>query len=83
MKNPEKRLGGGKEDAEEVKRHPFYASVNWQEVYDRKVSIKNISTLYFVWEDQRQKQYYAGVIIIFYSLSDICQTMLLMVGCSR
>ena len=38
IKNPEKRLGGGREDAEEVKRHPFYASVNWQEVYDRKVS---------------------------------------------
>ena len=38
VKNPEKRLGGGREDAEEVKRHPFYASVNWQDVYDRKVS---------------------------------------------
>ena len=38
IKNPEKRLGGGREDAEEVKRHPFYASINWQEVYDRKVS---------------------------------------------
>ena len=38
VKNPENRLGGGKEDAEEVKRHPFFASVNWQDVYDRKVS---------------------------------------------
>ena len=38
VKNPERRLGGGREDAEEVKRHAFYASVNWQEVYDRKVS---------------------------------------------
>ena len=42
MKNPEKRLGGGKEDAEEVKRHPFFASVNWQEVYDRKVSTQEL-----------------------------------------
>lgn len=37
VKNPERRLGGGREDAEEVKRHAFYASVNWQDVYDRKV----------------------------------------------
>ena len=38
VKNPERRLGGGREDAEEVKRHAFYASVNWQDVYDKKVS---------------------------------------------
>ena len=37
VKNPERRLGGGREDAEEVKRHAFYASVNWQDVYDKKV----------------------------------------------
>jgi len=33
VKNPDRRLGVGHEDAEEVKRHPFYASVNWQDVF--------------------------------------------------
>jgi len=37
VKNPDRCLGGGREDAEEVKRHPFYASVNWQDVFDKKV----------------------------------------------
>ena len=40
-KNPDKRLGGGPEDAEEVKRHPFYASMNWQDLFNKKVSDNN------------------------------------------
>ena len=40
-KDPNKRLGGGPEDAEEVKRHPFYASMNWQDLFDKKVSVNN------------------------------------------
>ena len=31
------RLGGGVKDAEEVKAHPFFGSINFQELYDRKV----------------------------------------------
>lgn len=38
IKIPDRRLGGGREDAEEVKRHPFFASVNWQDVFERKIT---------------------------------------------
>ena len=31
------RLGGGETDAEEVKKHVFFESVDWQELYDKKV----------------------------------------------
>jgi len=30
---PERRLGGGKNGAEEVKRHPFFDGIDWQMVY--------------------------------------------------
>lgn len=28
-RNPEKRLGAGEEDAEEIKRHKFFADIDW------------------------------------------------------
>jgi len=31
------RLGGGPDDAKEIMRHSFFAGVNWQDVYDKKV----------------------------------------------
>ena len=31
------RLGGGETDAEEVKKHPFFEHISWQELYDKKV----------------------------------------------
>jgi len=34
-RNPEKRLGSGIEDAKEIKRHPFFRNVNWNDVYNR------------------------------------------------
>lgn len=33
------RLGGGPDDAKEIMRHSFFAGVNWQDVYDKKVCI--------------------------------------------
>ncbi|CRH02885.1 rac-beta serine/threonine protein kinase, putative [Plasmodium relictum] len=36
-KNPNKRLGSGVTDAEEIKRHPFFKSVNWDDVLNKKV----------------------------------------------
>lgn len=33
------RLGGGPDDAKEIMRHSFFAGVNWQDVYDKKVSL--------------------------------------------
>ncbi|KAG0261804.1 Serine/threonine kinase [Mortierella polycephala] len=36
-RDPEKRLGSGKTDAEEIRRHPFFKGVNWQDILDKKV----------------------------------------------
>ena len=35
-KNPTKRLGAGKKDSEELKSHPFFSGVNWENVLSRK-----------------------------------------------
>lgn len=35
-KNPSKRLGAGKKDAEELKSHAFFEGVNWSDVLERK-----------------------------------------------
>lgn len=32
MRDPKDRLGSGEDDAEELKRHPFFAGVNWAEL---------------------------------------------------
>ena len=29
QRNPEKRLGGGESDAEELKQHPFFKGIDW------------------------------------------------------
>ncbi|KAI8973365.1 hypothetical protein BDF20DRAFT_837315 [Mycotypha africana] len=36
-RNPEKRLGGGKGDAQEVKGHSFFAGVNWDDMLAKRV----------------------------------------------
>eukprot|EP00057_Strongylocentrotus_purpuratus_P019024 XP_011673498.1 PREDICTED: RAC-gamma serine/threonine-protein kinase isoform X2 [Strongylocentrotus purpuratus] len=36
-KNPKKRLGCGPDDAKEIMRHPFFATINWEDLYERKV----------------------------------------------
>jgi len=30
QKNPTKRLGSGKRDAEEIKAHPFFKNIDWK-----------------------------------------------------
>ncbi|XP_036133461.1 RAC-gamma serine/threonine-protein kinase isoform X2 [Molossus molossus] len=37
IKDPNKRLGGGPDDAKEIMRHSFFSGVNWQDVYDKKL----------------------------------------------
>ena len=37
VKDPRKRLGGGPLDAEEVKRHKFFTSINWDDLLKRNI----------------------------------------------
>jgi ribosomal protein S6 kinase alpha-5 len=37
VKDPRKRLGGGKDDAEELKRHPFLKGIKWSELIQKKI----------------------------------------------
>lgn len=36
-REPTKRLGAGKTDSEEIKTHPWFSVLNWQDVYERKL----------------------------------------------
>ncbi|XP_022083041.1 RAC-gamma serine/threonine-protein kinase-like isoform X2 [Acanthaster planci] len=36
-KDPAKRLGGGPQDAQEIMEHPFFASINWEDLYNKKI----------------------------------------------
>ncbi|KAJ7986667.1 hypothetical protein DPEC_G00342260 [Dallia pectoralis] len=36
-RNPERRLGAGEKDAEEVKKHPFFRNVDWDGLLSKKV----------------------------------------------
>ena len=38
-RNPQKRLGAGPRDSEEVKEHPFFQGVNWDDVIERKLPV--------------------------------------------
>ena len=45
-KDPQKRLGGGIEDANEIKSHPYFSDVNWDNVYKKRIpppKLKNYS----------------------------------------
>uniref|UniRef100_A0A667YIH8 non-specific serine/threonine protein kinase n=1 Tax=Myripristis murdjan TaxID=586833 RepID=A0A667YIH8_9TELE len=37
IKDPNKRLGGGPDDAKEIMRHSFFSLIDWQDVYDKKL----------------------------------------------
>lgn len=44
-RNPERRLGGGKGDAQEVKNHPFFAGVNWDDMLAKRVTPPFLPTI--------------------------------------
>ena len=37
QRDPSKRLGSGRRDAEDIKNHPFFAGINWQDAIERKM----------------------------------------------
>ena len=37
QKDPWKRLGGGIKDAMEIKQHPYFKDVNWDDVYNKRI----------------------------------------------
>ena len=36
-RNPSRRLGAGKNDAEEIKKHPYFAGTDWEAVFNLQV----------------------------------------------
>ncbi len=38
-RNPFKRLGAGKKGADEIKEHPFLATINWEEAMQRRLNV--------------------------------------------
>jgi len=36
-RHPPNRLGGGPEDSKAIKEHPFFQSINWENILARKV----------------------------------------------
>ncbi|XP_039620269.1 serine/threonine-protein kinase N2 isoform X2 [Polypterus senegalus] len=45
QKNPEKRLGAGERDAEDVKEHQFFQEINWEDLLHKKVKPPFIPTV--------------------------------------
>lgn len=37
QKNPEKRLGTGHEDFDEIKKHVFFQSINWDDLLNKRI----------------------------------------------
>lgn len=35
IKDPNKRLGGGESDAEDIKKHPWFANISWEDIYNK------------------------------------------------
>ncbi|XP_030647332.1 serine/threonine-protein kinase N2 [Chanos chanos] len=44
-RNPERRLGAGEKDAEEVKKHPFFRTVDWNALLAKKVKPPFVPTI--------------------------------------
>ena len=43
-RNPNKRLGAGKEDADEIKRHPWFNTIDWNLAKEKKLKVPKPDT---------------------------------------
>lgn len=37
QKDPGRRLGSGDGDSEEIKNHPYFDGINWNDIYNRRI----------------------------------------------
>lgn len=37
MKDPDLRLGSGEEGVDEIRNHPFFKSIDWEAIYNKKI----------------------------------------------
>ncbi|KAJ3522128.1 hypothetical protein NMY22_g12025 [Coprinellus aureogranulatus] len=44
-RDPQRRLGSGKEDAAEIKRQPFFRDVNWDDVFHKRIPPPYLPTI--------------------------------------
>jgi serine/threonine protein kinase len=40
VKDPNRRLGGGPDDAREIMSHPFFSCINWSDLLQKKVRVR-------------------------------------------
>lgn len=45
LREPEKRLGSGPEDAQEVMQHAFFRNIDWDDVYHKRISAPFIPSI--------------------------------------
>ena len=65
IKDPQRRLGGGPRDVQDVKTHPFFSSLNWQ------VSCGSHVTC--MWPDQLSVMWYTCDMVSWLSCDVYCQ----------
>jgi hypothetical protein len=44
-KDPDRRLGGSKEDANDIKRHPWFKNIDWDALLQKKLKAPYIPNL--------------------------------------
>ena len=38
-RDPKLRLGAGKEGVKEIKAHPFFSNISWDDIYNKKIPV--------------------------------------------
>ncbi|KAL4429957.1 hypothetical protein ABPG74_000323 [Tetrahymena malaccensis] len=56
-RNPEMRLGCGRNDANEIKNHPFFKSIDWDQVYERKIKAPEVQLLQLQLNNYNSEQF--------------------------